>query len=158
MTLRRVYFLDDKTSRHDHQFSHCQTARLTAGKCEPTTAVSSCIARNHYHDAIMGAIASQITSFTIVYSIVYSDADQRKHHNVSIWWRHRVIIRDLPCNRIVMSSSKYGGLAIFHWPLVTFTEENSISNRKANVMKSVSIYNGRSTDVRPQGFYLVNAF
>ena len=27
----------------------------------------------------MGAIASQITSLTIVYSIVYSDADQRKH-------------------------------------------------------------------------------
>ena len=29
----------------------------------------------------MGAIASQITSLTIVYSIVYSDADQRKHQN-----------------------------------------------------------------------------
>ena len=27
----------------------------------------------------MGSIASQITSLTIVYSIVYSDADQRKH-------------------------------------------------------------------------------
>ena len=54
----------------------------------------------------MGAIASQITSLTIVYSIVYSDADQRKHQssaslafvfpaqmasyaeNGSIWWRH----------------------------------------------------------------------
>ena len=58
----------------------------------------------------MGAIASQITSLTIVYSTV-SDADQRKHQssaslafvpetdefpaqmasyaeNVSIWWRH----------------------------------------------------------------------
>ena len=29
----------------------------------------------------MGAIASQITSFTIVYSTVYSDADQRKHQS-----------------------------------------------------------------------------
>ena len=56
----------------------------------------------------MTAVASQITSFTVVYSIVYSDADQRKHQNsasladpgefpaqrasnaenVSIWWRH----------------------------------------------------------------------
>ena len=63
----------------------------------------------------MGALASQVTSLTIVYSIVYSDADQRKHQNsaslafvrgihaatgefpaqmasnaenVSIWWRH----------------------------------------------------------------------
>ena len=29
----------------------------------------------------MGAIASQITSLTIVYSIVYSDADQRKQQS-----------------------------------------------------------------------------
>ena len=46
----------------------------------------------------MGTMASQITSLTIVYSTVYSDADQRKHQsstllasdaeNVSIWWRH----------------------------------------------------------------------
>ena len=33
----------------------------------------------HYNDVIMGAIASQITSLMIVYSTVYSDADQRKH-------------------------------------------------------------------------------
>ena len=62
----------------------------------------------------MGAMASQITSLTIVYSTVYSGEDQRKHQssaslafvgnsmvtgefpaqrdsnaeNVSIWWRH----------------------------------------------------------------------
>ena len=29
----------------------------------------------------MGAVASQITSLTIVYSTVYSDADQRKHQS-----------------------------------------------------------------------------
>ena len=65
----------------------------------------------------MGAIAYQITSLTIVYSTVYSDADQKKisklrvtglcagnspatgefpaqmvsnAENVSIWWRHHV--------------------------------------------------------------------
>ena len=32
---------------------------------------------SHYNDVIMGAITSQITSLTTVYSIVY--ADQRKH-------------------------------------------------------------------------------
>ena len=57
----------------------------------------------HYDDVIMGAIASLITSLTIVYSTVYSDADQWKHQssaslafaemannaeNVVIWWRH----------------------------------------------------------------------
>ena len=36
---------------------------------------------NNYNDVIMGAIASQITSLTIVYSIVYSGADQRKHQS-----------------------------------------------------------------------------
>ena len=35
----------------------------------------------HYNDVIMEAIASQITSLTIVYSVVYSDADQRKHQS-----------------------------------------------------------------------------
>ena len=33
----------------------------------------------HYNDVIMGAIASQITSLTIVFSSVYLDTDQRKH-------------------------------------------------------------------------------
>ena len=35
----------------------------------------------HYDDVIMRAMASQITSLTIVYSTVYSDADQRKHQS-----------------------------------------------------------------------------
>ena len=35
----------------------------------------------HYCDVIMGAVASQITSLAIVYSTVYSDADQRKHQS-----------------------------------------------------------------------------
>ena len=65
----------------------------------------------HYIDVIMTTMASQITSLTVVYSIVYSGADQRKYkklrvtglcagtgefraqmasyaENVSIWWRH----------------------------------------------------------------------
>ena len=70
----------------------------------------------------MGAIASQITSLTIIYSIVYSDGDQRKHQSsaslafvrgihrgpmnyphkwpvtrniVSIWWRHHASFEGL---------------------------------------------------------------
>ena len=34
---------------------------------------------SHYSDVIMSAMATQITSLTIVNSIVYSGADQRKH-------------------------------------------------------------------------------
>ena len=35
----------------------------------------------HYNDVIMSAIASQISSLTIVYSDVYSGVDQRKHQS-----------------------------------------------------------------------------
>ena len=38
-------------------------------------------AYTHSDDVIMGMIASQITSLTVVYSIVYSDVDQRKHQS-----------------------------------------------------------------------------
>ena len=75
----------------------------------------SALSSLNYNDVLMCAIASQITSLTIVYSTVYSGADQRKHRssvslaicagnspvtgefpaqmasnaeNVSIWWRH----------------------------------------------------------------------
>ena len=41
----------------------------------------------------MGTVASQITSLTIVYSIVYSGADQRKHQSSAslafVQWIHR---------------------------------------------------------------------
>ena len=48
----------------------------------------------HYNDVMMGVMASQITSLTIVYSTVYSGADQRTHQSsVSLafvrrihWW------------------------------------------------------------------------
>ena len=71
----------------------------------PIPSLTRCV---HYQDVTMGTMASQITSLTIVYSSVYSDADQRKHQssaslafvrwiqrasnaeNVSIWWRHHV--------------------------------------------------------------------
>ena len=38
----------------------------------------------HYNDVIMSATASQITSLTIVYSTVYSDAGQRKHQSTAL--------------------------------------------------------------------------
>ena len=45
------------------------------------TVMTRCVSCIHCGDVIMGAIASQITSLTIVYSTVYSDADQRKHQS-----------------------------------------------------------------------------
>ena len=47
----------------------------------------------HYVDVIMNAIVSQITSLMIVYSTVYSDADQSKHQSSAslafVWGIHR---------------------------------------------------------------------
>ena len=48
---------------------------------------------NHYIDVIMTTMASQIPSLTVVYSTVYSDADQRKHLSSAslafVWGIHR---------------------------------------------------------------------
>ena len=47
----------------------------------------------HYCDVIMNTVASQITSLTVVYLTVNSDADQRKHKSsaslVFVWGIHR---------------------------------------------------------------------
>ena len=47
----------------------------------------------HYDDVIMSTMASQITSLTVVYSTIYSDADQRKHQTpvslAFVWGIHR---------------------------------------------------------------------
>ena len=47
----------------------------------------------HYIDVIMTTMASQITSLTVVYSNVYSDAEQRKHQSSTslafVWEIHR---------------------------------------------------------------------
>ena len=48
---------------------------------------------SHYDDATMSAMASEITNLTIVYSIVYSVEDQRKHQSSEslafVWGIHR---------------------------------------------------------------------
>ena len=48
---------------------------------------------DHYADVIMTKMASQITSLTVVYSTVYSDADQIKHQRSAslafVWGIHR---------------------------------------------------------------------
>ena len=43
--------------------------------------VDASFRRLHYNDIMMTTMAPEITSLTVVYSIVYSDADQRKHQS-----------------------------------------------------------------------------
>ena len=67
---------------------------LSPGRCGSNLkmAISKYII-DHYNDIIMKAMASQITSLTIVYSSVYSGADQRKHQSSAslafVWGIHR---------------------------------------------------------------------
>ena len=50
-------------------------------------------ANSHYSDIIMTTMASQITSLAVVYTTVYSDADQRKQRRSAslafVWGIHR---------------------------------------------------------------------
>ena len=93
--------------------------------------------RMHYDDVRMGAIASQITSLTIIYSIVYSDADQRKHQSSAslafVWGIHRgpvnfphkwpVKRKMFPFDDVIMAKRNFLGLlclfpnAIFFLPI-----------------------------------------
>ena len=56
----------------------------SAGSMIITVSVYAWIVLNHYDDVIMITMASQMTSLTILYSIVYSGADERKHQNSAL--------------------------------------------------------------------------
>ena len=63
----------------------------------------------HYNDVVMGAMASQITSPAIVYSTVYSGADQRKHESSSSLAVVRRIHRwPVSCQRLGWINLKIG--------------------------------------------------
>ena len=67
--------------------------------CKQISIVSNAVdgdqQKHHYNDVIMVAISSQITSLAIVYSTVYSDADQRKHQSSALLTFVRGIHRGL---------------------------------------------------------------
>ena len=57
------------------------SSQLGAKSAVPSGAVVGGYLADNYDDVIMGAMASQITSLTIVYSTFFSGADQRKHQS-----------------------------------------------------------------------------
>ena len=80
---------------------------------------------HHYNDFIMSAMASQITSLAIVYSTVYSGADQRKKSSASLAFVqgiHRWPVNSLhkgPVTRKMfpfMTSSWWASVVSFHQP------------------------------------------
>ena len=92
-----------------------------------------------YSDVIMGTIASQTTSLTIVYSTVYSGADQRTHQNsvslASVRGIHRwpvnfphkgpVTRKMFPFDNVVMEN--HGQLILYYNTFMPgFSEVNSM--------------------------------
>ena len=87
-------FIDCSPNKKLNKKSSCRWFETPWSSCDVTVR-SSCelcwmrmdmaplatITWTHYSDVIMGAMASQITSLTIVYSTVYSSADQIKHQS-----------------------------------------------------------------------------
>ena len=72
---------------HQNLFMNLVIHRMVRDKQTPA------IWKIHYNDVIMGTIASRITSLRIVYSTVYSDAEQRKYQSSAslafVWGIHR---------------------------------------------------------------------
>ena len=66
------------------RWSSTRIRRINKTPCPNLNSVATpplTLDHGHYNGVIMGAIASQITSLTIVYSIVYADADHRNHQS-----------------------------------------------------------------------------
>ena len=84
--LERAY--DWRKVHTKRSYVYCQIVRMVL-----YLRFGSSLETHHYGDVIMGTIASQTTSLTIVYSTVYSDADQRKHQSSPslpfVWGIHR---------------------------------------------------------------------
>ena len=58
----------------------CNSPKISSSRADDTCLLAADIA-SHYNDVTVSLMASRITSLTIVYSTVYSGADQRKHQS-----------------------------------------------------------------------------
>ena len=120
----------------------------------------------HYNDVIMGALTSYITSLTIVYSIVYSDTDQRKHQSSAslafVWGIHRgpvnsqhkwpVTRKMFPFDDVIMSpalpaNTREGLLANIQWmnnmnlqrtAIMTKQDQVKLGNKWMNSVNNIS--------------------
>ena len=89
----------------------------------------------HYDEVTMGAIASQITSLTIVYSTVYSGVDQSKHQSSAslafVWGIHRgpvnaphkwpVTRKMFPFDDVIMDFELCCVLLLLFWAFYPYT-------------------------------------
>ena len=103
----------------------------TAGLWRPLQCKDDVLSVYHYDDVIMSTITSQITSLMIVYSTVYSGADQSKHQSSAslafVWGIHRgpvnsphkwpVTRKMFPFDDVIMISVYHDRLIFKKWIL-----------------------------------------
>ena len=118
-----------------HTHIHIYQKQQKAGQCHqlppyPVESIPRLLVLGHYSDIIMGAMASQITSLTTVYSTVYSSADQRKHQRYAsmafVWGIHRwpvnsphigtITPKMFPFDDVIMRGRGPGHLHPGRWP------------------------------------------
>ena len=98
---------------------------------------------HHYSDVIMGVMASQITSLMIVYSTVYSDADQRKHQSSGslafVWGIHQWSVNSLHKGPVTRKMFPFDDVIMGkHWS--TFWEHIEVETKwhfEANIFKCI---------------------
>ena len=121
----------------------------------------------HYTDVIMITMASQITSLTIVYSTVYSGADQSKHQNSAslafVWGIHRgpvnsphkwpVTWKMFPFDDVIMTTGKMyaifgkhnGSTRIWHFDLLEMAWHQPVKYYNFNATLTCSVMDEKST-------------
>ena len=86
----------------------------------------------HYNDVVMGGIASQITSLTIVYSTIHSGAVQRKHQSSAplafVMRIHRWALNSSPKGPVTREMFPFDDVIM----LITFSVGNYEVNHHAN--------------------------
>ena len=65
----------------NHHDDNCVVPVITTTSIGTSEDIMQTLGFKHHNDVIMSVMTSQITSLTIIYSTVYSYADQRKHQS-----------------------------------------------------------------------------
>ena len=131
LSMKIIWQLNDKSISILHVYFVYYPLKSSAVSI--TTLLWRDISVMHYSDAIMSAMASQITGVSVVYTSLRSGTDQRKHQssaslaferiihrrpvyspqtepvrreNVSIWWRHNGFLKALATRLFVHHSAQ----------------------------------------------------
>ena len=103
----KSFHVDDKgLFRTAFQSNTAVNTKSADGIATERVKASTIMMLTHYSDVIMTTTASQITSLTVVYSTVYSDADQRKHQSSDGVMRSSILFFAVSLNKMLNKQGK----------------------------------------------------